>query len=132
MNKTTRLKKIIEKKESERKLFLSKLSFQMTCLKYVTDRVQTHYSYFDVIKELSKIELDYRLEYIKVKLYEMMLIMSETDKGKIFYNESEISEKLFSFYQANNRYFKEHLQELKDSASRIRYGQYHNSVRQSA
>lgn len=139
--KKAKLKKLIQKKAQEKTVFLSRLSFHMTCLRYLTDRVKTGYSYSDIIGELAKIEADNKLEYLKVKLYEIMLMATETEKGRIFYNEDEISEKLFSLYQANNRYFKDYLKAFHNTTEKIRKddrtktclnGQYNCDVRQSA
>lgn len=116
---STKLKKLITKKEAKKDEFIQELSLHMGCLKYITDRIETRQGYFEIIKILSKIDPEYKVEYLKIKMYEFMLLMSETEKAKIFYDDNITSETLFSLYRANNRYFKDHLPQLKETASKI-------------
>lgn len=104
--------KMTKKHES----FIQVLEGCMKCVSYIEDYMKTshskldkRYTYVSIASELALIHNHHKLDFIKTKLFEILLKLSFTDRTAVLFNDDDVSRKLRNLWYNSKVTYKKDL-----------------------
>lgn len=95
---------------------INSLSKYTNCLMYIegymkqgATKLPKKYSYLHVMKDLGSIHNSNKLDYVKIKLFEILLTLDVTDRTRLLYYTDDESKILRDLWLYHSEYFKDYM-----------------------
>jgi hypothetical protein len=115
MYKAKPKKKKYTGKQATRQLkFITELSKYTRCILYIEKYIRGYklakkYSYSNIVNELSTIHNNHKLDFIQVKLFEILLTLTVTDRTSLIFNQDQDSIILREIWINYNNVYKNYM-----------------------
>lgn len=113
----------LKTKEKKHLAFVNEISKYTTCITYIEDvikrsshnKLDKKYSYLAVINELALVDNEFKIDFIRTKLFEIVLTLTFTDRVAVLFNEDPCSECLRNLWYHNRDYNPDDLKSIKST-----------------
>jgi hypothetical protein len=108
----------LNQKEKKHKQFIDLLNKYTTCVSYIEDYLKTtptkmekKYNFISVVNELALINNTNKVDYLRTKLFEILLTLQFTDRLSVMFNEDTESKTLRDLWFHNRSYMRDNLKD---------------------
>jgi hypothetical protein len=104
------------KKEKKHMQFLNLLTRYTSCISYIEDYLKTtpnklekKYNFISVVNELALVDNINKVDFLRTKLFEILLTLSFTNRVAVMFNEDEESKTLRDLWYHNRNYTRKNI-----------------------